>query len=115
VHVGGRVAGEFIFPGGRPRGDFVRAVVGANKRVHQKAEGLGGPLDHIQFLYLKGLDAVCLLRAGEECRTRIDNVSIQDRHTEVWTINRVAVSGETFQAEFRICYRGTKGGAERVA
>lgn len=108
VHVGGQIEGEFVFPADRPRGDFVRAVVGANKRVHQKAECIGAALDHIQFLYLKGLDAVCLQHASEECRVRISNVSTQDRESEVWTINRVAVSGQSFKSEFRICYRGTK-------
>jgi len=108
VHVGTGVDGEFRFPRGRPRGDFVRAVVGANKRVHQKTDRFGAPLTHIQFLYLKGLDARCLRRSRDEYRVVIANVSVQDRGSEIWTINRVAVSSEGFSSEFRICYRGTK-------
>ena len=102
------LGGEFVFPGGRPRADFMRAVVGANKLLHQKTEQFGAPLTHIQFLYLKGLDAVCLLRSAEECRVDISNVSVQDHPSEVWTINRVGVRGASFASEFRICYRADK-------
>ncbi len=111
VQVSPELAGEFVFPGGRPRADFMRAVVGANKLLHQKAERFGAALTHIQFLYLKALDAVCLQRSVEECRVEFSNVTIQDHPSEVWTINRVGVRGATFSSDFRICYRADKQAA----
>ena len=111
VQVSPDLAGEFIFPGGRPRADFMRAVVGANKLLHQKAGRFAAALTHIQFLYLKALDAVCLLRSAEECRVDITNMSVQDHPSEVWTINRVAVRGASYSSDFRICYRGAKQGS----
>lgn len=111
VDVGSDLAGNFRFPGGRPRGDFMRAVVGANKLLHQKTDRFGGELQHIQFLYLKDLDAVCLQRVAEDYEVSITNASVQDRGHEVWTINRVSVRGATFVSEFRICYRAQKARA----
>jgi hypothetical protein len=108
VRVGGELDGECIFPGGRPRTDFMRGIVGANKRLHEKATRFGAPLRRIQFLYLKGLDAICVLRSSEEYRVRIGNLTVQDRESEVWTINQVAVRGETFESAFRICYRAAR-------
>ena len=102
------VEGEFLFPGGRPRADFIRAVIGANKLLHQKASCFGASLTRIQFLYLQGLEGTCLQRAAEEFRVRIVNLSAQDRGSEVWTINRVAVHGASFNSQFRICYRAVK-------
>lgn len=108
VTVGGDLCGEFVFPGGRPREHFVRAMVGANKRVHEKAVGFGAPLKRIQFLYLKGLDGVALQHADAEYAVRIDNVSVQERDREVWTINRMAVTAPHVRTEFRICYRAVR-------
>ena len=108
AHLEATVEGEFLFPGNRPRADFIRAVIGANKLLHQKTSRFGAPLTHIQFLYLKGLEGVCLRPTAVESRVRIVNLSAQDRGSEVWTINRVAVHGESFNSEFRICYRAAK-------
>jgi hypothetical protein len=108
LRLGPGVGGEFVLPAERRREDFIRGIVGANKRVHAQSDTFGGPLTHIQFLYLRDLDAMCLRRAGEGCRLTISNVTTQDRGTEVWTINRVEVHGESFRSEFRICYRGTR-------
>jgi hypothetical protein len=108
VQIDPALRGEFILPRGRPRTDFMRGVVGANKLLHQKTDRFRAQLTHIQFLYLKSLDAVCLLNSAEECRLSISNASVQDHEAEVWTINRVAVHGESFRSEFRICYRAAK-------
>jgi hypothetical protein len=102
------LAGKFLFAGGRPRGDFMRGIVGANKLLHQKTDRFGCELLHIQFLYLKGLDAACLRNVREDYEVAIDNATVQDRGREVWTINRVAVRGESFNSEFRICYRAQR-------
>jgi hypothetical protein len=108
VRLGRELDGEFALAGGRPRADFMRGIVGANKRLHEKTTRFGAPLTRIQFLYLKGLDAICVRRSAEEYRVRIDNLTVQDRESEVWTINRVAVRGESFESDFRICYRAAR-------
>jgi len=104
-----RLHGRFRFPGGRPRADFMRGVVGANKLLHQKTDLFGCELTAIQFLYLRGLDAVCLRQVKEEYELTFANATIQDRGSEVWSINRVIVRGVTFNSEFRICYRAQRG------
>lgn len=114
VDVSPALAGTFDFPGGRPRGDFMRGIVGANKLLHQKTDRFGCELLQIQFLYLKGLDAVCLQRVHEDYEVSITNATVQDRGQEVWSINRVTVRGLSFTSEFRICYRAqrrTEGGS----
>jgi hypothetical protein len=104
----GDLEGEFVFPGGRPRADFMRGIVGANKLLHQKTTRFNAPLTHIQFLYLKGLEAACILRSAEEYRIGIANMTVQERESEVWTINHVAVRAASFSSEFRICYRAAR-------
>lgn len=103
-----RLQGRFRFAGGRPRADFMRGIVGANKLLHQKTDLFACELTAIQFLYLRGLDAVCLRQVAEEYDVAITNATIQDRGHEVWTINRVGVRAATFESEFRICYRAQR-------
>lgn len=108
VRVGSDLNGEFVLLPGRPRPDFMRGVVGANKLVHERTDRFGGPLKRIQFLYLKDLAAECLQRAGNGCRLHISNVLAQDHGQEVWTINWVRVEGPALSSSFRICYRAAK-------
>jgi hypothetical protein len=108
LDVNPRLEGRFAFAGGRPRADFMRGIVGANKLVHQKTDRFGCELTQIQFLYLKGLDAVCLCRVNEDYEVAITNATVQDRGREVWSINRVHVRGGSFDSEFRICYRAQR-------
>ncbi len=102
--------GEFIFAAGRPRADFMRGLVGANKLLHQKATRFGCELTHIQFLYLRGMETTCLQRFSEEYRVTISNATVSDRGAEVWTINDVSVRGTSFASAFRICYRAQRRG-----
>jgi hypothetical protein len=97
--------GEFILSRDRPRTHFMRGIVGANKRLHEKTTRFSTPLSRIQFLYLRELQGVCILRSAEEYRVSINNVTVRERGSEAWTINRVAVRGESFESEFHICYR----------
>jgi len=106
-----KLEGRFAFAGGRPRADFMRGIVGANKLLHQKTDRFGCELQHIQFLYLKGLDAVCLCKVSEDYEVTIANATVQERGSEVWSINRVGVRGATFESEFRICYRAQRPAA----
>ncbi len=108
VHVEPDLHGEFLFAGGRPRSHFLRGLIGANKLLHQKATRFGTPLDRIQFLYLKGLETVCLQKVGEPYRVNIANATVADRGTEVWTINEITVRGESFTSQFRLCYRAQR-------
>ena len=108
VHVGQTLGGEFVLPGAQPRTHFMRGVVGANKLLHERAQGSHGKLTQIQFLYLKELDSQCLLKSAEELHLDIANVSVQEHPAEVWTINRVAVRGTSFSSDFRICYRAAR-------
>jgi hypothetical protein len=103
-----KLEGRFAFAGGRPRADFMRGIVGANKLLHQKTDRFGCELAHIQFLYLKGLDAVCLCKVDEDYEVTITNATVQDRGSEVWSINRVGVRAASFNSEFRICYRAQR-------
>ena len=109
-----RLQGRFHFAGGRQRADFMRGIVGANKFLHQKSDLFGCPLTAIQFLYLRGLDSLCLLRIAEEYEVSIANATVQDRGSEVWSINRVGVRGASFESEFRICYRSQRTEAKKA-
>lgn len=115
LEVGTKLGGRFAFAGGRARADFMRGIVGANKLLHQKTDLFGCELAHIQFLYLKGLDAVCLRRVSEDYEVTIANATVQDRGSEVWSINRVEVRGGSFSSEFRICYRAQRTAAAGTA
>ena len=108
VQLGSKLEGSFTFPAGRPREDFMRAVVGANKRLHQETTRFAAPLTRIQFLYLTGLDANCIVRSSQEYEVRIHNVSAQERGAEVWTMNHVNVRARNFSAQLRICYRAAR-------
>lgn len=108
VDVGPDLRGEFVFAGGRERADFMRGIVGANKLLHQKTDRFGCELTRIQFLYLKGLDLICLSQGDEDARVKIGNMTVQERENEAWTINRVGVETPSFHSEFRICYRAQK-------
>lgn len=110
VQVEPDLRGEFLFPGGRPRTDFMRGLIGANKLLHQKTTRFGAPLDRIQFLYLKGLETVCLQEVSEPYRVTIANATVADRGAEVWTINEISVRGESFTSQFRLCYRAQRRG-----
>jgi len=109
VEAGTDLSGEFLFPGGRERADFMRGLVGANKLLHQRTDLAGEPLSRIQFLYLKKLDLGCLCQGREDARVRIHNVAFKDRESEVWTINQVDVDAGPARGQFRICYRARKG------
>ncbi len=108
VEVGPDLRGEFVFGAGRPRADFMRGLVGANKLLHQKTTRFGAELTRIQFLYLRGLETNCLQRVAEEYRVAIANATVADRGSEVWTINDVSVRGASFTSKFRICYRAQR-------
>jgi hypothetical protein len=108
IRVGADLSGEFALAPGRPRADFMRGVVGANKLLHERTGRFGGELKRIQFLYLKGLAAECLQRSANGCRLHISNVMVQDHGNEVWTINRVRVEGAAVSSSFRICYRAAR-------
>lgn len=110
-----KLEGRFAFAGGRARADFMCGIVGANKLLHQKTDRFGCELAHIQFLYLRGLDAICLRRVNEDYEVTITNATVQDRGDEVWSINRVNVRGGSFGSEFRICYRAQRPGQAGVA
>jgi len=102
------LSGEFVLPANRPRADFIKGLVGANKLLHQKVERFGGELQKIQFLYFKGLEGVCLLECAPELRLVITNRFVEEREAEVWTINHVAVHAPSFTSELRLCYRARK-------
>jgi hypothetical protein len=108
VQVEPDLRGEFALRAPRERADFMRGVVGANKYLHQKTSRFGGALKQIQFLYLKDLAAACVLRTAEPLRLAIANLTVQEHEREVWTVNRVAVDGQSFASEFRLCYRAAK-------
>jgi hypothetical protein len=102
------LSGEFVLPANRPRGDFIRGVVGANKELHQKASHFTSPLKAIRFLYLKDVDGDCLPAVGPEYRVQINNLRVQDHEKDIWTINRVRVFADGFRSSFRICYSASK-------
>jgi hypothetical protein len=102
------LSGEFVLPANRPRGDFIRGVVGANKELHQKASHFTSPPKAIRFLYLKDVDGDCLPAVGPEYRVQINNLRVQDHEKEIWTINRVQVFADGFRSSFRICYSASK-------
>lgn len=104
----GDLSGEFALPGPRPRVDFIKGIVGANKLLHQKSERFGGPLQKIQFLYCRGIEGICLLANDAELHLNIANLFVEERGPEVWTINRVSVTGPSFRTDFRLCYRALK-------
>jgi len=108
VEVGADLSGEFCFPGRRPRCDFMRGLIGANKLLHQRTTLFGSPLERIQFLYLKSLETTCLQRVEEPYRVRIRNATTTNRGTEVWSINDVTVHGVSFTSQFRLCYRAQR-------
>lgn len=108
VDVGSDLSGTFTLPGDRPREDFIKGVVGANKLLHQRATGFGAPLTKVQFLYLKDLTGVCLAPSTQDTILRIANLSVKEAGDEVWTINRVVVERADASAEFRLCYRARK-------
>jgi len=108
LEIGTDLRGVFALPGGRPREDFIKGVVGANKLLHQKATQFGAPLTKVQFLYLKGLAGECLAAAAPETTLRIVNLSVKESGDEVWTINRVDVERDGFRSDFRICYRARR-------
>lgn len=105
VELGEELGGKFVLPGGRPRVDFIKGIVGANKRLHQVTRSFSSPLERIQFLYLKGLDGECLRRSGEEMQVDITNLSAKEVDGEAWSINHVDVAAGDFRSAFRICYR----------
>jgi hypothetical protein len=108
LDIGTGLRGTFALPGGRPREDFIKGVVGANKLLHQQSTQFGAPLTRVQFLYLKGLAGACLVPTDADTTLRISNLSVKETTDEVWTINRVDVEREAFRSEFRICYRSRK-------
>ena len=108
LSVGTDLSGEFVLPAPRPRADFMKGVVGANKLVHQKADRFGGELKKIQFLYLKDLSGDCLLACDEELRLTICNLTVKETEREIWTINRVTVAGTRHSSELRLCYRAQR-------
>ena len=105
LEMGADLEGTFALPGGRSREDFIKGVVGANKRLHQQTTRFSGPLAKVQFLYLKGLAGACLAAGDGDTHLRISNLSVKEAGAEVWTINQVAVERGDFRSDFRICYR----------
>jgi hypothetical protein len=103
VRVGAQFDGEFVL-GPRPRADFIRGVVGANKRVHQQAGAFAVEPTTIRFLYLMGLDGALLPATCPEYRLSISNLKTQKRPDAIWTINRVSIEGDGRRGEFRLCY-----------
>jgi len=108
LDVGTDMRGTFTLPGGRPRADFIKGVVGANKLLHQKTTLFATTLTQIQFLYLKGLAGACVLAAQGDLHLAIVNLSIKETAGEVWTINRIDVTRDDVHTEFRLCYRALK-------
>lgn len=108
LRVGTDLSGEFDLPNGRPPVDFIKGVVGANKLVHQKCDRFGGELKKIQFLYLKDLDLRCLATTQGGCHLSITNLTVKETASEVWTINRVAVTSGSWSSELRLCYRAQR-------
>ena len=102
------LSGEFVLPANRPRDDFIRGVVGANKELHQKASHFSSPPKAIRFLYLKDVDGACLPAFGPEVRLQINNLRVQDHEKDIWTINRVQLLADGQRSSFRICYSASK-------
>lgn len=101
-------SGEFVLSANRPRADFIRGVVGANKELHQKASHFTSVPTAIRFLYLKDVDGACLPDFGPEVRLQINNLRVQEHEKDIWTINRVQVFADGFRSSFRICYSASK-------
>jgi len=108
LEIRGDLSGEFVLPGPRPRADFIKGVVGANKLLHQQSDRFGGPLQKVQFLYCRGIEGSCLLTGTVDLHLTISNLFVEERGPEVWTINRVSVSGPGVRSDFRLCYRALK-------
>lgn len=103
--IGAALSGRFVLPAGRPRADFIKGIVGANKRLHQEARTFSAPLSKIQFLYLKGLEGTCLGCVDAELDVEITNLTCKEADGEAWSINQIAIAGGDFHSRFRMCYR----------
>jgi len=108
IEIGRNLCGTFLLPAGRPRADFMKGIVGANKKLHQQTDLFGSELTRIQFLYLRGLDAICLRQRSEDLHIAFVNLSIKEEDEQAWSINQVDVAGTSFRSSFRICYRAAK-------
>lgn len=108
VRIGDDLTGQFLLPASPDRNDFIKGVVGANKLLHQQCAGFGGPLQKVQFLYLKDLDPAPLLSVGLEASLEIRNLTKKVTDEEVWTINQVSVSLSGRETRFRLCYRAQR-------
>jgi hypothetical protein len=102
------LSGEFVLPANRPRADFIRGIVGANKELHQKASHFSAVPKAIRFLYLKDVEGDCLPDVGPEYRLQINNLRLQEHEKDIWTINRIQVFADGFRSSFRICYSASK-------
>lgn len=103
--IGAALSGRFVLPAGRSRADFIKGIVGANKRLHQEARHFSAPLSKIQFLYLKGLEGACLTYVDAELDVEISNLTSKEVDGEAWSINQIVIGGDGIHSRFRLCYR----------